>query len=373
MDISLTRIKNAANFYINDFKRERSKEHAIIQGLKSNKPLLSYMGWIGHNNLGDEILYDAHKVLFPDFAVVPFRDSKRANETIAKRPGKLRAGILGGGTLINQSSLWLDQMATITARDLPLFCLGTGVMPTDFRPIGGDTNFDRWVEVLNSFSFIGVRGPDSLKALKAAGVAKAQITGDTALALAPTTYKPRPGKKVIGFNYGIVKENQLWGDADTYTDNVVKALQTLIADGYEIHLLPVWDKDIASNKALLVRVNSQKCTMIECFDSLENYSAELEKCDVFIGQKLHATVMACMRRIPSLMIEYQPKCHDFMASIDMDAFILKTSDCTPETLIDMLRKLQKDSKKIEQKLDKRIMQHRTKQFELAAKISKQLQ
>lgn len=365
----LKRIKNAAKFYADEYKREANKKRAVRTAAKDDTPMISYMGWTGHNNLGDEILYDAHKALFPNLAVVPFR-----KDNTSKAQSLIKAGFLGGGTLINQSTSWLEQISYIESQNLPLYCFGTGVTQTSFRASHEKTDMDEWVQTLKKFKFVGIRGPYSQKMLQEAGFNNAEIIGDTALALARPDYTPRnKQKKIIGFNYGIVKENQIWGDANEYTENIVKAIRKFIAAGYEVRLLPVWDKDLSSNRELHKRINDKNCVLIEdCYKSLEAYSKELEKCTAFIGQKLHASIMACMLRIPTIMIEYQPKCRDFMASVDMEYFIIKTSECTPQNLMKLFDELSARSDEIQKTLDKRISQYRTAQFKLARKIEEDL-
>lgn len=371
----IKRIINAARFYEDEFKREGAKAITAIKASRSNKPSFSYMGWVGHNNLGDEILYDAHKVLFAGENVVPFTQSNivKAVQKLSKKPA-YKAGILGGGTLINQSSSWITQMRALQARqpELPLFCLGTGVTEDAFRAKHEQTSLKEWVGVLEGFEFVGVRGPYSLAALEKAGFAKAVITGDTALSLAPDTFTPRTKHKVIGFNYGLVKENQIWGDPNSYSEQVAQTIKQLLDQGFEVRLLPVWDKDIASNKALLERVSDPRCTMVECFDTLGHYVAELEKCDLFIGQKLHATIMACMQRVPSVMVEYQPKCRDFMASVDMEQYIIKTSDFTPDAVQKLVGELIAKTPQLQKKLDTRIMGYKKIQSDIARRLESQL-
>jgi len=369
----IKRAKNAAVFYKEEFIREHKKERDIIRGLKSGKPMVSYMGFTGHNNLGDEILYDAYKALFPELVLVPFRDSKRMEQLAAKHQKPLYvAGFLGGGTLINQSTRWLDQIAVLQAQGLPIYCLGTGVTVNDFREKHEKTSMGEWVKTLETFKQVGVRGPYSKQMLEAAGFKNFVVTGDTALTLAPAKMPKRPGNKVIGFNYGLVKQNQIWGDADTYTQNIAKAIKNFIKDGYEIRLLTVWDKDIPSTEALLQLVDDPKCTLRLCYKTLEDFNAELAECQYFIGQKLHASIMACMERIPTIMIEYQPKCRDFMASVDMEDYVIKTSDCSPEGLQKLFNKLEKNASVIQKTLDKRVTGYRKIQKQEAAKITKQL-
>lgn len=368
-----TRIKNAAAFYAAEIKREGAKEVAIHRGIASKKPVVAYMGWTGHNNLGDEILYEGHLALFPRLAMVPFRKSKLV-ATREKAAGKTvySAGFLGGGTLINQSDSWLKRIDFMQAKHVPIYCLGTGVTESTFRAKHERTSMDEWVKYLNTFKFVGVRGPHSARMLREAGFTDFTVTGDTALALAKPDFTPRKPGKVIGFNYGLVKENIIWGDTDEYTQNIVKTIKVLIKQGYEIHLLPVWDKDIASNKRLLELVDDPKCTMRLAFDSLANYRKELDQCSLFVGQKLHATIMACMERIPSIMIEYNPKCRDFMASVDMEAQVIKTSECTPEALLTKVAQLEKDYQTIQKTLNKHITHYRDLQYKTAQKIEDDL-
>jgi polysaccharide pyruvyl transferase WcaK-like protein len=42
--------------------------------------------------------------------------------------------------------------------------------------------------------------------------------------------------------------------------------------------------------------------------------------------KLHATVLATCALTPSIMLEYRPKCRDYMESIGQGRFTFKTSD-----------------------------------------------
>jgi polysaccharide pyruvyl transferase WcaK-like protein len=369
----IKRIKNAAQFYVTDFIRESKKERRIMAGIASPKPSISYMGWTGHNNLGDELLYEAHVALFPDFNVVPFRKSALATayRTVSRRPAYV-AGFLGGGTLINQSDSWLQRIAYLQAMGLPIYCLGTGVTEDTFRAGHEHTSMQEWVKVLATFVFAGIRGPYSKKMLEAAHFTNFTVTGDTALALAPATFSSRRPGKVVGFNYGLVKENQIWGDTDTYTQNVAATIKQLIARGYAVTLLPVWDRDIVSNKHLLELVNDKSCTMKLAFESHAAYQAELQKCDLFIGQKLHATIMACMERIPSIMVEYNPKCRDFMASVAMESYVIKTSECTPDTMLKTIRRLENNYSTIQKTLDKHIGHYRTLQYETAQRISSDL-
>lgn len=370
----VARFKNAAHFYTQHFRREARKEIALMRALANGKPIVSYMGWTGFANLGDEILYKAHQELFPHMNVVSYRKSvfDKIYKLISRKDTLYKAAFLGGGTLINQSDSWINQIEQMEALGIPVYCLGTGVTENDFRAAHEKTSLAKWVKVLDRFNYVGIRGPYSQQLLQEAGFKEAEVVGDTALALAPATYDSNRESKVIGINFGLISENNIWGDKDEYTQNIVIIIKKLIKAGYTIHLLPVWDKDLPSNKALLEAVDSPNCLLISRFDSLENYQEELQKCSLFIGQKLHATIMACMLRIPSIMIEYQPKCRDFMASIDMERWVVKTSECKPDYILGLIDALQSHCETIQSTINSHVVSYKDTQIRIASEIENEL-
>src|SRR5882757_820356 len=50
--------------------------------------------------------------------------------------------------------------------------------------------------------------------------------------------------------------------------------------------------------------------------------------------KLHAAVLASAANVPCVVLEYQPKCLDFAASIGWERFTIRTSQLTADQLID---------------------------------------
>lgn len=370
----IKRLKNALLFYLHAAKRESAKELSLINALRNGKPIVAYLGWTGFANLGDEILYDAHVHLFPHLNIVPYRKSplEKLYKIVFRKNRLFRAAFLGGGTLINQSDTWINQIQSLEDQGTPIFCLGTGVTENNFRASHEKTSLKKWTKVLSRFNYVGIRGPYSQQLLQGARFMKAQIVGDTALALSRPTYNSNSTSKIVGINYGLINENSIWGDKDEYTDNMISIIKQLIRDGYTIHLLPVWDKDIPSNEALCRVVNSPNCRVINNFKNLDDYQQELEKCSVFIGQKLHSTIMACMLRIPSIMIEYQPKCRDFMASIDMERWVAKTSECSPDYVVAMFNNLRTQYDSVQSTIDSHILDYRAMQHEQARKIEKNL-
>ena len=356
-----------------DFAVEFSKELEILDGFRGLKPMASYIGWTGQGNLGDEVLLTSHQLLFGDFAVVPYRPEntfQSKSQSRFKSPG-FKMGFLGGGTLINQSDTWLRRIQELQLRGLPMFCLGAGVNSKQFRDSFESTSISEWVSVLKTMEFVGVRGPYSQQALEDFGF-EAPIMGDPAIALAPFMSPLPASRKVVGINVGIAKKTILFPNSSSVLPTVVQLIKELIAQGRRVILLPVCAEDVASNKAVLSLVNDEACTMQVCFDSLQTYNAALSQCGLFIGQKLHATVLATILRIPSIMIEYQPKCRDYMASISMEDYVVKTSDFTVNWILDTLQHLENHYFSVRADLEAQVAKFRSLQFARAKQISEQV-
>jgi hypothetical protein len=55
-----------------DLKIRAVKELKILTSLKSNKQTAAYAGWVGYDNLGDEVLYQSYIKLFHSFCFIPY-------------------------------------------------------------------------------------------------------------------------------------------------------------------------------------------------------------------------------------------------------------------------------------------------------------
>jgi len=346
-------------------KVEKSRDAASIRAIITGKPLNGYVGWTGYGNLGDEAVYEAAKVLMP--TITPFRVSRRI-DSISKmlgRPLPLKSFYLGGGTLINQSIFWLEQSEYAVAHKVPSFCIGSGVASKDFWQHHSDihtaNNLDRWTKVLNEFVFVGVRGPLSQEKLANVGI-KSKIVGDAAFALAPDTVAARNHDgKIVGLNISYGTDGAMWGDPQDFMNAIEKSARELVAEGYEVRLLPIWKPDVAVSQQIVNAVNSSKCTLVNAFASLDDYLKAVGQCNYFVGEKLHATIFSCMLRIPSIMLEYRPKCRDFMESIDMGQYSLRTDEIHDGLIVAKIQDLYDNYNHIAKVLDQKTLHYKLQQ------------
>jgi polysaccharide pyruvyl transferase WcaK-like protein len=349
------------------FEVEFNKDYRTIKAVLLREPINGYMGWTGYGNLGDEAVFKAYQKLFSGINFTEFRISRPVKfiGALLGRDMPFRSVALGGGTLINQSNLWLAQTQYLLDRKIPMFCLGTGVGAREFwkhhEHIHTADDIKEWANLLKRFLYVGVRGPLSQKRLREAGF-DAEITGDSAFALAGTTYRRRnKEKKIVGINVSPGTDGVMWGDSRIFAKEIIGAIHKILADGFEVRLLPIWRDDIGLCKKIYDEIHNPACQIITAYNTIERYLGVVDKCDFFMGLKLHATVFATMLRIPSIMLEYRPKCLDYMESMEMGKYSIRTDQLTASVLYEKLNEQVNEYEKIVSVLDKKVLYYKNLQ------------
>ncbi|MGA3146696.1 MAG: polysaccharide pyruvyl transferase family protein [Acidimicrobiales bacterium] len=337
-------------------------------------PFIGYSGWTGHANLGDEAVFDGVKALFGEYKVlsVTLGAPVRVGERVRRRRTPLKALVLGGGTLINQSERWLWDVEEAVSRGIPVFCLGTGVASEEFWRKHPEAKkgqcLDRWAALLTEFAFVGVRGPMSKMTLESVGVSS-EITGDSALALAPDQGPQRDFRGRVGLNVSWGTDGHIMhGDPETLIRTLAEGVRILVDSGLSVTVLPMWSEDVPPSRELVARVGHSGCRYREAFGSTQDYMAAIAGNDVFVGQKLHATIFATMQRIPAIMLEYRPKCLDFMMSIGMERFSVRTDAVDPRGLAEKVHELVDTRDRIACELDSKVLSYKEKQRNAAASL-----
>lgn len=354
----------------------------ILKGY--NDPfIVPYIGFVGQMNLGDEILFDSHAALLKKVKLRHINYLMTLKIATRLKKPFFRYAVLGGGTLIDHSNNWIDRVECLQSNGTKLFCLGTGVEDISYWPevINKSAHMERWKSALEKFIFVGIRGPISLKILEKYGVENARITGDTALSM----YKSNSGlnqrqgqvhtaknKLTVGISYGATVGQKVWGDAEIYRRNIIEIINALLAKGYRVVLLPIWNLDTKSNAEIVKEVNHKNCELIIAYENYSDYMQELSKTNYFIGQKLHASVMSLMCGVPTIMVEYHPKCKDFMASVKAEKYVIKTSEIDEMTFFKLFTNLQRESPSIMPVVSSRMRSYQDLQMISADKIAKKI-
>lgn len=275
---------------------------------------IAYIGWLGHHNLGDEAMYEAcRRELGAPVVRLPSERALACMRAAARGP-VFRAGLLGGGTVVG----WSGYRARIErllrhAPDARMYALGVGVLEPEHRyGVNGDVRAElrRWAEPLSRFERVTVRGERSRELLAGIGV-DAAVVGDTALLLADEVPHDGVEQGLLGLNVGVAATP--WDDER----RVLRELAAFAADararGWRIRLVSVWPKDDAVTAE--VARSAGGAEVVQGWRDLDRTLAALRECQVFVGVKLHSVVLASGAHVPSVMVEYQPKCREFQDSI----------------------------------------------------------
>jgi polysaccharide pyruvyl transferase WcaK-like protein len=110
------------------------------------------------------------------------------------------------------------------------------------------------------------------------------------------------------------------------------------------------------------------CDICEIYDDYEKYLDIVGRTKVFIGMKLHAVALATCAYVPSVMLEYNPKCRDYMDSIGQGANTLRTDNFTAEEVWESAGNLLANRNSVAKSLFETITEFRKLQSSRASQI-----
>lgn len=275
-----------------------------------------YLGWVGHGNLGDEVMFKAAKsqLDWVSWNIYYGAKAEKVKTEIKTDKNHTFCGILGGGTLINSGVGWLTQYCSLSMslyKVIPVF--GTGVADPEFWTgrQGWKDHRNSWTEVLKQLDRVGVRGPRSVELLNEVGLNNVKMVGDPAILFAINRDPKRQlGGKVV-VNVGTALGN-MWGGESNIISTTVKLVHSIQKLGHKVILVSVWGDDTKT----LIEIAS-KCKGVDIFETKDfgAFYAVTQDADALIGMKLHAQILSCCYNIPTIFLEYMPKCRDFAESL----------------------------------------------------------
>lgn len=331
---------------------------------------VGYIGWLGHGNLGDEAMYAAIRRDLTGLRLVRYESSPatRRLERLRGRRGLLKSVMLGGGTLIN-TPIWLETLEQGLARYGHAIMFGAGVRNPAFwdREPDNPDMLPRWAELLSTVRIRTVRGPHSRRLLLDAGLDDVEVVGDPALGLADASVAPKTGRRRIALNFGR-SAGRIWGgDEEAVADWAVRLIDRLVEQGWHCTLFPVWREDVAYVQGIARRCAAE-VPVFRRFLDVRSVLGLLRDCDVVIGEKLHAVVLAHCTYTPAIMLEYRPKCADYMASMDQTSMCLRTDRLDLDVVEGMLDALVADLQGIQARLWRRIRAYRERQKDVCRRL-----
>lgn len=298
---------------------------------------ISYTGWAGHGNAGDEWIFDGVQSLLTPFRLLNTEwgippQMRLYSAVHFRKPHPYRARILGGGTLFPCQG-YLDRILSPEIMDLPLFVFGPGCLDESFWGSRLARDFSpevrsRWAEALSSAKFIGVR--DSF----AGGVmgdqlnGRAEVIGDPALALGDSRWRsvrhgPDAGRNLrVGLNLGTL--DPTWASPSELRRTVAGFIRWCISKKIAVTFISLSSQDTAEGRALRAELPLNSFEMWERYDERELSLSKLLEQDIIIGTRLHSAVLASAFGVPCISLAYNPKCLHFMESFDRLPWTIRT-------------------------------------------------
>ena len=285
---------------------------------KRDRPGVRYVGWVGKENLGDEVMIEAARALMPWADIEPRGE---ANNLL----------LLGGGTLINRNQ-YLRWLVEHDSPRLERAVLGTGVASPDFWGLTEDT--DQWLTWLSTCAYVGVRGPNSLRHLERWGFkGDAEVCGDLALALEVPSVSAVEGRILVAPAW---TGGELWGGEDGLVyEALIDAARGWLNDGHEVMFMschPSDDRPILQMRDELGAPSGY----VPGYVDTEKAQAEIASAEVIVGERLHACVLAAAAHRPFVAVEYRPKVLDFALSVGMDDFVIRSDEVSGDRLAELV-------------------------------------
>ncbi|MBG9795675.1 hypothetical protein ABD76_25735 [Paenibacillus dendritiformis] len=334
-----------------------------------------YLGEIGYQNAGDQVMWDVFRRHFNKYL-----DASRfhvagslANEA---DPLAFDTVVLGGGSLI--SPLYLSKLEVAFKGSKPYYIWGSGVdklVPKhilDAMLNGASPPAELHVpgiqsDLFQNARFAAVRGPLSQAFLQMAGVPAENIavSGDPALILTPGEAKPVPhepslpgDRPYIGINWGTARNEIFGNDEASVEDKLVTAAKEWIRQGYSILLFAMWPNDIPAIRKLMKKIGFEN--RVHLYETVNPYElmSIIGQCKFTVDFKLHAAVLSAVMRVPFIALGYRFKVYDFAASIDAIRYVVSTDSSTlGHELMHLSSLIEGNYRKTVAALDKQVVQY----------------
>jgi len=312
----------------------------------NSKVNVLYIGYLGFNNVGDEVCYEAFVQSITRWSssvekVIAYDIKENTGIKEMLKEETIDAVILGGGSLF-QGNIFLTLAEEAMELNLPLYSYGTGIdyltEDTLTKFMDGDvfepsTYFDnrqiptaRIKRVVEYMTYCGIRGPLTFQFLKGltSDLSSIEIIGDSGFIYHPESdsyildhYLPQIQNPMVAVNWGTTF-NKLFGyNEASVKDQLIESCRYLLSKGYHIVVYPMWDQDIDSCRELSKQIeNNESVTFIPETCTATQIYTFLTACHFSINLKLHATILSASAATPFIQLAYRSKGFDFAHSIN---------------------------------------------------------
>ncbi len=310
-EISSAGLGEMARVMVREMRRERASDEATARSMDDERVSVAYVGFTGHDNLGDEAVMTAIQSLMPW-------------AHLESDPVDPRLLMVGGGTLINGRRYYLNRLLRQESPVVERALFGTGVRNPDYW--GVTEPMDDWFSFIDSALVAAVRGPDSVKNLRKLGYHRdLPVIGDPALSLFPPDDFTRVEGRVVVCP--VFTSGNLHGGSD---EVVFAALADLVlrlrAEGRDVILMSAFPQDDRWLIDLMRRSEVDDLPYFAGYANIDETMGLMASADLVVGERLHATIMAAAAGTPFVGVEYRPKVRDFARSVGQENAVVRTDE-----------------------------------------------
>nr|WP_275420148.1 polysaccharide pyruvyl transferase family protein [Fervidibacillus halotolerans] len=324
----------------------------------SKKKKILYLGWLGQQNIGDEVLFQLFEKMFKRYS----NQSENVQiDAFSTEPGyQYNASdydlvVLGGGSLLH-IPYWLNICTEAINKNIPVVSWGTGIdgffKSHHLQSIAlSEQIANQYRNIFEKFDYLSVRGPFSKNALLNIGVKNTiDEIGDPALVYADEFLKESHFEKKknhqILINWGTSYNNVFGKNEQAVEQELVKIAKLLISKGYSIVIYPIWKEDIPAVLRLGKKINDEKCKVISEVYDADALQKLISESYMTINFKLHANILSASANVPFISLAYRGKCIDFAKSIDCLEYVIPTDDVTVKKVLKLVKYIENHYQKV---------------------------
>lgn len=294
------------------------------------KNSIVYMGWLGYNNFGDDLLFESWRSALGDELAIqaPLRNRDYIKQFPKFLKGRLsllgrrRILLLGGGTVLGFKA-WAEHVhlaqRVYSPEQIILAGAGASAASDQFATAIQSLDWDRWASIRN-LRVVGVRGPITQAEVLRGGLKdEVRVVGDPALMYAPLEGLSWQGSCSMPNSIGIC----LGSHTSTRYDPVVVA-EAVREAAERYSLQPVVFQLSDSDSTISTKLSGLLggCRIVRYKGDVKTMMSQIASCRIFLSERLHGFVAGISLGVPSLALSYGSKCDDFIKSLSAEALLV---------------------------------------------------
>lgn len=361
----LEKIKNELTFLPSYFRILLTRKKRVV-----------YVGCTGMDNLGDEAILEAIKLMFKD--TFEFLEIVYANPNKGKMLQRILPSpdfiILGGGTIIkkgeNESYLRILKMKISQWPKSKLLVIGPGVVDPQFAEyIGFPVDTIAWNKVLNKAFFLSVRGIHSRSELIKWGIQnEIKILHDPVVFFTKDSIIIKNPKKRIGINFACIGDRIYGRDTKQVKRFALQFVQELLNQKWEVILFPTTRSDISYMLDEIGLKKFKDIKIYEHYNNLNESMSMLESFDLLVGQRLHSIIFAATVGTPFIALSYEPKTLDFLDTIAMKSYDFRVDKLNCNEILGKVNHIYNHLENEQELLHKKMTRAKREQLQVIAEL-----